>query len=167
MNKKYKGKIVSVSDENNVSRLVVEVVEPLPNDIIDYEALIQKVTKKRGLDANALSWTLIDRLAAAFHTSRDEIYDLMLERYGVATYVVVKPNEADRILEMFGHGRKLGDITINNKQGTQLQIFIGSSHYNKSEFANYLQGIISECESMGLVIEDRDVFINAIAHWSV
>jgi hypothetical protein len=147
--------------------LIVELGEEVPDNVIGYEVLIQKPTKKRGLDANALSWVLIDRIASNLHVSRDEVYGLMLERYGVATYLIVKPNEADKILEVFEHGRKLGDIKINNQIGTQLQIFIGSSHYNKSEFSTYLQGIISECENMGLVIENKDVFFDAIAHWSI
>lgn len=163
MNKKIKGKIISI-ESNNVQ---VEISEELPGNYQDYEVIIQKPSKKRGLDANALSWTLIDRIAKAIDTSRDEVYDLMLSRYGVATYLVVKPNEADRILELMEHGRKLGDIVINGKIGTQLQIFIGSSHYNRSEFTTYLHGIISECESMGLVIENKDIFIDAIAHWGI
>ncbi len=164
MKKQISGKIVEVK-ENNI--VVVELNENMPDDYENYEVKIQKKSKKRGLDANALSWTLIDRIAQALHTSRDEIYDLMLSRYGVATYIVVKPNEADRILELIEHGKKLGEVVINNQIGIQLQIFIGSSHYNRSEFSTYLQGIISECENMGLVIENKDVFFDAIAHWSI
>lgn len=163
MMKKISGKIIEVKDCN----VVVELSEKLPDDYSDYEALIQKKSKKRGLDANALSWVLIDRIASSMHIPRNEVYDIMLERYGVATYMVVKPNEADRILELLEHGRKLGEVTINNQKGVQLQVFIGSSHYNRSEFATYLQGIISECEQMGLVIENKDVFSDAIAHWSI
>lgn len=109
-----------------------------PEDINKYDIIIQKKTKKRGLDANALSWTLIDRIAEALHSSRDEIYDLMLQRYGVATYMVVKPKEAERILSVIEHGRILGNIEINGQKGTQLQVFFGSSTYDRSEFSRYL-----------------------------
>ena len=162
MKKKLKGTIKEVNDKI----LTVEVDETLPGDIKDYEVVIQKATKKRGLDANALSWVLIDRLAKATQASRDEVYDLMLQRYGVATYLVVKPSEAQRILSFMEHGRILGDININGHRGTQLQIFIGSSQYDKAEFSHYLSGIISECELLNLVLEDKDVFADAITHWS-
>lgn len=163
MKKKINGKIIEAKENN----IVVELNENMPDDYQNYEVIVQKKSKKRGLDANALSWTLIDRIAHTLNTPREEIYDIMLSRYGVATYLVVKPNEADRILELMEHGKKLGEVIINDKVGVQLQIFIGSSHYNRSEFATYLQGIISECENMGLVIENKDVFIDAIAHWSI
>ena len=67
MNKKIKGKIISI-ESNNVQ---VEISEELPGNYQDYEVIIQKPSKKRGLDANALSWTLIDRIAKAIDTSRD------------------------------------------------------------------------------------------------
>ena len=165
MSKKYKGKIIDVKEREGICHVTVELKETLPDNALDFEVLIQKPTKKRGLDANALSWTLIDRIAKYTESSRDEIYDLMLSRYGVATYLVVKPNEADRILALLEHGKKLGDVTVNGKTGTQLQVFIGSSHYNREEFTTYLHGIISECENMGLIIEDKDVFADAIIHW--
>ena len=160
--KKIKGKIISA----NENHLDIELDEALHDNYLDYEVIVEKKAKKRGLDANALSWALIDRISNSLHVSRDEVYDMMLERYGVAMYMVVKPNDADRILELMEHGRKLGEVVINGKTGIQLQIFIGSSHYNRSEFSTYLNGIISECESMGLVIDNKDVFADAIMHWA-
>ncbi len=159
--KKIKGKIVSIDNTN----IMVELDSVLSSDFREYDVYVQKQTNKRGQDANALSWALIDRIAKSIKSSRDEVYNLMLERYGVATYLIVKPSEAQRMLDLLGHGRILGDVSINGKNGTQLQIFIGSSNYNREEFSHYLGGIISECENMGLVIEDKDVFTNAIAMW--
>lgn len=163
MSKKIKGKIVEVND----NKIVVQVNENINDQLDDYEVVIQKQSKKRGLDANALSWVLIDRIAKALKSSRDEIYDLMLQRYGVATYLIVKKNEAQRILDLLEHGRILGDVNINGKLGTQIQVFIGSSKYDRVEFTNYLHGIMSECEEMGLVIENKDVFANALAQWDI
>lgn len=159
--KKIKGKIVSTDNTS----IMVELDSVLSGDFREYDVYVQKQTNKRGQDANALSWALIDRIAKSIKSSRDEVYNLMLERYGVATYLIVKPSEAQRMLDLLGHGRILGNVNINGKTGTQLQIFIGSSNYNREEFSHYLSGIISECENMGLVIEDKDVFINAIAMW--
>ena len=163
MSKKIKGKIVGASDNN----ITVQIDDALSGKFEDYDVIIQKQSKKRGLDANALSWVLIDRIAKAVKSSRDEIYDLMLQRYGVATYLIVKRHEAERILDLLEHGRILGDVNINGKLGTQIQVFIGSSKYNREEFTNYLHGIMSECEAMGLVIENKDVFASALAQWDV
>ena len=137
------------------------------DNVEDYDVFFVKKTQKRGLDANALSWTLIDRLAKEMKTSRDEIYDLMLSRYGVATYVIVKPICLSKIEEMLEHYRVLGEVEINGQKGVQLQVFVGSSHYNREEFTTYLNGIISECENLGLVIEDKDVFYDSIVRWDL
>lgn len=161
LNKKIIGRLLHFN--NNIA--TIEFENNLDDTSYINSFYMEKPTKHRGKDANALSWTLIDRIAKHLNQSRDEIYDIMLQRYGVATYLVVKPNYANRILETFGHGRILGDVTIDGKKGTQLQIFLGSSTYNSEEFTHYLQGIISECEAMNLVIENKDVFIQALAEW--
>ena len=163
MSKKIKGKIVGASDNN----ITVQIDDALSGKFEDYDVIIQKQSKKRGLDANALSWVLIERIAKAVKSSRDEVYDLMLQRYGVATYLIVKRHEAERILDLLEHGRILGDVNINGQPGTQIQVFIGSSNYNRADFTSYLHGIMSECESMGLVIENKDVFASALAQWDV
>lgn len=160
--KKISGKVIS----NREGIFEIEPESPIEN-IEDYEVYFVKKSKKRGLDANALSWTLIDRLAKEMKSSRDEIYDLMLSRYGVATYMIVKPSCLKKITEMLEHYRVLGDVEINGQKGVQLQVFIGSSYYNSEEFASYLNGIISECENLGLVIEDKDVFYDSIARWDL
>jgi hypothetical protein len=160
--KKILGKIISENDG------VYEIEPENPIDKIDeYEVFFVKKSKKRGLDANALSWTLIDRLAKEMKSSRDEIYDLMLTRYGVATYMIVKPSYLKKITDMLEHYRILGEVEINGQKGIQIQVFIGSSYYNSEEFASYLNGIISECENLGLVIEDKDVFYDSIARWDL
>ena len=161
MSKKIKGIIT----EKNGLNVNVMLEQEIPNNFSEYEVTIQKKSDKRGKDANALSWGLIDRLAKHYESSKNEIYKLMIERYGVSTFLVVKPQEAERILNLLEHGRILGEVTINGKKGVQLQIYIGSSNYNREEFHHYLSGIISECEENGLVIEDKDVFYDSILHW--
>jgi hypothetical protein len=160
--KKVLGKIIKVND----GTYEVEPESEIDN-IEEYDVFFVKKSKKRGLDANALSWVLIDRLAKEMKSSRDEIYDLMLSRYGVATYVIVKPACLSKIEEMLEHYRVLGEVEIKGQKGIQLQVFVGSSHYNREEFANYLNGIISECENLGHVIEDKDVFYESIIRWDL
>ena len=110
--KKISGKIIS---ENNG---IYEIEPESPIDKIDdYDVVFIKKSKKRGLDANALSWTLIDRLAKEMKSSRDEIYDLMLTRYGVATYMIIKPTYLKKITEMLEHYRVLGEVEINGQKG--------------------------------------------------
>ena len=81
-------------------------IDQFKNNFSEYEVTIQKKSDKRGKDANALSWVLIDRLAKHYESSKNEIYKLMIERYGVSTFLVVKPQEAERILNLLGKKKK-------------------------------------------------------------
>lgn len=160
--KKIKGKIIKF--QGDIATIQFE--ENLNEECLLTYVSLEKPTKLRSKDANALSWTLIDRISHKLHIPREEVYDQMLQKYGVATYIVVKPEKAQQILEVLGHSKILGDITINGKRGTQIQVFLGSSTYDSKEFCEYMQGIISECEEMQLVIPDKDTFIQAALQWN-
>jgi hypothetical protein len=161
--KKVKGKIIKY----NGNSAMVEFEENLNDECFMSYVTIEKPTRLRGKDANSLSWVLIDRIAHKLNVPRDDIYDQMLKKYGVATYIVVKPEKAECILNSLEHGRILGEIIVNGQKGVQIQIFLGSSSYTTKEFYDYMQGIISECESMGLVIPDKDVFAQAALQWGL
>lgn len=42
-----------------------------------------KYRQKRSLDANAYAWVLMSKIAAVLNTSKEEVYEEMLRRYGV------------------------------------------------------------------------------------
>jgi hypothetical protein len=105
---------------------------------------------RRSLDANAYMWVLLSELAAALHTTKDELYLVMLERYGVFTHVVVKPNVVDRVKHEWRTVRELGEVTIKGQTGIQLQCFFGSSTYDTAEMARLIDGVISEAKELGI-----------------
>lgn len=111
---------------------------------------IKQYRHKRSLDANAYMWVLLSKMAAVLHTTKDELYLLMLERYGVFTHVVVKPNVADRIKTEWRTVRELGEVKINGQTGIQFQCFFGSSIYDTKEMSVLIDGVVSECKELGI-----------------
>ncbi len=107
---------------------------------------IKKQTNRRSLDANAYMWVLLSKLAAALHTTKDELYLTILERYGVFTHIVVKPNVVDRVKQEWRTVRELGEVTIKGQTGIQLQCYFGSSTYDTTEMARLIDGVVSECK---------------------
>ncbi len=105
---------------------------------------------KRSLDANAFLWQVLADMAEKLHTSKEELYRIMLERYGVFTHYVVKPSAVDRVKSTFEVVRVIGDVTVNGQTGIQLQVYYGSSTYNAKEFSVLLDGVLSEAAEMGL-----------------
>lgn len=113
---------------------------------------IKQYRKGRSLDANAYMWVLLSELAAVLHTTKDELYLVMLERYGVFTHIVVKPNVVDRVKEEWRTVRELGEVTIKGQTGIQLQCFFGSSTYDTKEMARLIDGVVSECKEVGIEV---------------
>jgi hypothetical protein len=111
---------------------------------------IKQYRYKRSLDANAYMWVLLSKMAEALHTTKDELYLVALERYGVFTHVVVKPNVVDRVKAEWRTVRELGEVTINGQKGIQLQCFFGSSTYDTKEMSVLIDGVVSEAKELGI-----------------
>jgi hypothetical protein len=104
----------------------------------------------RSLNSNAYLWVMLEALAASLHTSKDELYLLMLERYGVFTHVIVKPIAVERVMQEWRTVRNLGEVRINGQTGVQLQCYFGSSTYDTKEMARLIDGVVSECKECGI-----------------
>ena len=100
---------------------------------------VKPYRRHRSLDSNALLWLLLEKLAAALHTTKDELYLQVLERYGVFTHVIVKPQAVERMMAEWRTVRNLGEVTINGQKGVQLQCYFGSSTYNTTEMARLIE----------------------------
>jgi predicted house-cleaning noncanonical NTP pyrophosphatase (MazG superfamily) len=113
---------------------------------------IKQHREKRSLDANAYLWVLLQQIAEAVKSSKDEIYLTMLERYGQFTHVIVKPEAAERIKQEWRTVKVLGDVTVNGKTGIQMQCYYGSHLYDTKEFSVLLDGVISEAKELGIEV---------------
>jgi len=130
-----------------------------------YTVEIEPLKKKRSLDANGYLWVLLQKIAEALHTTKDEIYLEMLSRYGVFTHIVVKPNVVERVKDEWRTVRELGEVTINGKTGIQLQCFFGSSTYDSKEFSVLLDGVISEAKELGIETLSQSEADRMIKEW--
>ena len=122
-----------------------------------------KGKSNRTLTSNAALWLLLNEIAKKLRTSKDELYLEMLDRYGKFTHVIVKPEAVDRIKNEWRTVRELGEVSVNGKQGIQLQCYYGSSGYDKQEFSVLLDGVISEAAELDIRLisqEERNSYIN-------
>lgn len=121
----------------------------------ELSAEVKQYRCRRSLNANSYFWLIISEMASLLRTTKDELYLIMLERYGVFTHLIVKPNVVERVKEEWRTVRELGEITVNGTTGMQLMCFFGSSTYDSKEFSVLLDGVISEAKELGLeVISD-------------
>ena len=116
----------------------------------DYTVTLKKYREKRSLDANAYFWVLIGQIADVLKTDNESVYLKLLERYGVYTFVVVKPEVVNRIKQEWRLTKELGEVTINGKKGVQIQCFFGSHTYDTKEMSRLIDGTVSEAKALGI-----------------
>ena len=125
----------------------------------EYEALrdkedlvidVKPYRQKRSLDANAYLWVLCEKIGQKIMASKDEVYLTLLERYGVFTHLIVKPAAVERVKQEWRTVRELGEVTVGDQIGIQLQCYFGSSTYNSKEMARLIDGAIQEADNLGI-----------------
>ena len=167
------GKLISVTKDILTRKLNVTFqidTEPVDNlnelaklDSLDIVA--KKHRKKRSLDANALMWVCLGKMAEALNTDKWQVYLLMLRRYGKYTYICVKENAVEAMKLQWRECEVVGDIMINGKKAVQMLCYFGSSTYDVKEFSHLLEGVISEMKELGLETPTSEDMRRSLELW--
>lgn len=113
---------------------------------------VREYHEKRSLDANAYYWKLLSELAASIRTSKDELHELMLQRYS-CPYLT---KDGDPIVATIRDSMSVANLPghwtyIRSGRGfTAFMRIKGSSDMDTKEFSRLLDALISECEDMGI-----------------
>lgn len=116
----------------------------------DENAIFEITERKnnRTLTANSYYWGLINKLSTVMRISKKECHLFILERYGQFEVVSVRADVP--IYKYFKYYNKVGQSELNGKMFNHYRIFKGSHEMDSKEFAALLDGLISECESVGI-----------------
>lgn len=115
---------------------------------------IKEYHKKRSLDANAYCWVLCKELADKLNITKEEVYKKNIKETGKFEIIPIKNEAVDTFIRAWS-SRGIGwlcDIFGESKiEGyTNVIIYYGSSQFNTKEMTVFLNGIIQECESVGI-----------------
>ena len=177
------GKINSVTFSqtgNPVLMLEMKTKEILRHENLfntDLDIAIKKHSEKRSLNANAFAWTLMAKIAEAITPplSKEEVYRKMLIRYGTmkedsnGTQILfsirddVDLRNTDEYLYI--HAGAVGKGEINGCSFIQYRLIKGSSEYTKTEMARFLDGIIQECEQLGIPTITGNEYSDMLDRW--
>ena len=109
---------------------------------------IKEHKEKRSKSQNSYAWELITQIGNAVRKSKEEVYLDMLKHYGqremVSMLSSINPNGYFKYYEEIGKG------IVNNKEFTHYYIFKGSSEFDTKEMTIFIDGIIQECENLGI-----------------
>ena len=109
---------------------------------------IKPYRQKRSLNANAYAWVLINEMANRLRTSKDEVYQEMLKRYGQSRVIsVLSEIDIGRFVKYY---EEIGKGHVEGKEFTHYRCFIGSSEYDSREMAILIDGIVDEAQELGI-----------------
>lgn len=170
----FKGKIVDISKDWKTGRFRVtfESMEDISKQLETITDKLLTITakifrNKRSRDANAYSWTLMQKIAEVNGTDKWSVYLEMLGRYGVFTHIIVRPGVVDRVISEWRTVKNLGEVTVSGQTGIQLQCYFGSSTYDTKEMSVFIEGIVSECRDMGIETATPDELERMKREWGV
>ena len=151
---------LSVNEVNDFKQLV--------DDLKDKEKLsidIKQHREKRSLNANNYAWKLITEIADVLRASKDELYLLMLKRYGQSELISVLSHiPIEHYVKYF---EEAGESTLNGKLFKHYRVYKGSSEFDSREMAIFIDGIISEAKDLNIQTETPNQIAEMKARWQL
>ena len=109
---------------------------------------IKQHREKRSLTANSYAWALIGKIADVIRASKDEVYLMMLKRYGQSEVISVVANVS--LEGYFKYFDIIGQGIVNDTLFSHYRVYKGSSEYDTREMSVLIDGIISEAKELDI-----------------
>jgi hypothetical protein len=162
---------VSFSYINGKPQVTFELNERKPAlDMVDclrsYDKLAIKIDRykeKRSLNANNYAWKLITEIGNATRQSKEDVYFLMLKRYGQSEMVSVVASVP--VQHYFKHYEEAGESTLKGKLFKHYRVYKGSSEFDTKEMSIFIDGIVSEAKELGIQTDTPDQIAKMKALW--
>lgn len=127
---------------------------------------LKKYRKKRSLDANSYQWVLCTKMAEKLGTSKEEVQDLMIQRYSDFDkdedgYITITMLDRIPVSKLGGHWKLIGQ---NGKFNSYMRL-VGSSEMDSAQMARLLEGVVSEAKELGINTETPDEIERMKALW--
>ena len=109
---------------------------------------VKEYRPKRSLTANAYAWALMGKIAHVLRSSPEEVYEIMLQRYGQGERITVRGS-----VDLTGkvdHAFPRNYVFMNGEVWREWDVFVGSSKYDTQEMSILIDGIISEAKELGI-----------------
>lgn len=129
---------------------------------------VVKYREKRSLDANAYAWVLMTKIANVVSSSKEEIYEEMLQRYGTCYedengFVTITVKKSVDMSRIEGHWKLCGG---NDKFNSYLMLK-GSSEYDTAEMSRFIDCIVQEAQELGIETMTPDEIERMKQEWGV
>ncbi len=126
---------------------------------VEADVEVKKHRSKRTVRANAYFWQLLDKLARALSqrdqkpVSAEEVYAEYVRDYGRRDFVYLYETAAKAFCEAWRQ-KGLGWLAIpqenHGKAVQEVQVFYGSSVYDREEMARLIDAVVADCKELGI-----------------
>lgn len=109
---------------------------------------IKEVKEKRSLTANAYLWVLCTKIAEVVKSSKDEIYEDMLQKYGYVSDISITVKAEVDMSRIEGHWKYIS--TSSDGKWKAYLMIRGTSEYNRSEMSKFTDMVVQEAKDVGV-----------------
>ena len=109
---------------------------------------VDKHREKRSLNANNYAWALLTEIGNVMRLSKDDVYFLMLQRYGQSEMISVK--DGIPIGQYVKYCLRAGESWLNGTLFKHYKVYKGSSEFTKEEMAVFIDGVVQEAQDLGI-----------------
>ena len=136
---------ISIEGGTSIAKQLVELIRQ------KVAVKISKYREKRSLDANAYCWVLCSKIAEALGTSKDEVYEEMIQKYGYLYqdergYLPITVAAEVDMRNIPGHWK----FYSGNGEFSAYLMIKGSSEYDRAEMAQFTERIIEEAKELDI-----------------
>lgn len=109
---------------------------------------VKEYRKKRTLNANNYFWELTTQLANVLRLDKEELYFMLLQRYGQSEMVSVLENID--VKPYFKYYSEAGESILNGKKFKHYKVYKGSSEMDTKEMSILIEGLVDECKQQDI-----------------
>lgn len=147
--------------EINERNTALALVDKLHDEKLSIK--IAKFREKRSLNANNYAWKLITEIGNKIRQSKEDVYFLMLKRYGQSEMISVQAHIP--IEQYVKYCEEAGESTLHGKLFKHYRVYKGSSEFDTQEMSVFIDGIVSEAKDLGIQTDTPDQIAKMKSLW--
>lgn len=124
---------------------------------------VKEYKQKRSLNANNYFWELTTQLANVLRMDKEELYLLLLQRYGQSEMVSVVA-DID-VKPYFKYYTEAGESFLNGKLFKHYEVYKGSSEMDSKEMSILIDGLVSECKEQDIETRTPEEIKSLLESW--
>lgn len=114
---------------------------------------IKEHKAKRSLNANAYCWVLMNKIADAIKSTKEEVYREYIKNKGIFRLITMNKDATNTFIKVWQE-KGLGwicDISESKYEGmVDVVAYYGTSSYNTKQMANFIDYVVDEAKNLGI-----------------